>query len=218
MFNKHTLVAFCGSWSASTAAVEVWQFGIRVYTGAPAGYWVSDPQAYADDIADDIATWFASPGAQMQSAAILETVKVNNINPNGKYADPVTHEHVYSPAVAGGVAGQWPGKTSVAYSFQTALGRGHAGKGRVYPPNTGSMATPFEVTTINRDTHMNSCKTLLGILNRADSDGNLVSPVVASKIDAAISDITSVSVDSILDVQRRRGNRIVGTRAKSNWP
>lgn len=218
-YSPHTLVAFVGGWSPAALASEVWQFGIRVSVGGPAGYYVSDCQAYADAIATAVSTWFSSASNFMSNQAVLKSIKVNNINPSGHYVDPTTHQHDFATPVAGGVASSWTCFNTVAISFTTAIARGRAHTGRIYPPVTGlALADPGHLSTAAQSALVTTGKALLSILLRNDASGHLVSPVIESRVDASSQPIIGVRVGSVPDVQRRRKAQLTETYSSSVWP
>ena len=220
-FAKHFYVAICGNWGSDVAGVhEVWQFGIRMDTGAPTGHWHPDPQGYANAIGNPIATWFAAATTGMANVARLQIVKVNNINPDGTYADNTTHQFVVGGAgTAGGKTIVEPGYNSLAWTWETDIGRGPGSRGRVYPPNpTFTLLNAFAIQTTDQTAQLTAAKALLNLLIAAQVGGVGVSPVVCSKTTGAVGTIKAVSVDNILDVQRRRKNRAVSARSRSVWP
>lgn len=212
-YKNHALVALVGGFNTPDMANEVWQCGIRVYTGDPSNDWLAGPQAYCDVIAPLIGTWFHG-GAVFDSKAVLKTVKVNNINPAGHYAETVTHQTAVN--VAGGAAGINPLFVSLATTLETGNTVGRARRGRIYLPTTATTGPGLgvQVTPADRDAVRDKVKALLAILLRNEPTGGLlVRPCIASKVDGTIHDINGVSVNSVLDVQRRRKNRAAATRS-----
>lgn len=220
-YAPHALVAICGDWGIqSDAAREVWQFGIRISTGTPAGGYLNDPQAYANGVGPNIDTWFRAVGNGMSTLARLLTVKVNNIKPDGSYKDNTTHQYVLPVAHTGGTSGIYPGFTSLAWTFYTDLGRAPGGRGRCYPPN-GTYALnggAFSCNSATATTNVTAAKALLSILLARLDGTTAIMPVVASRQTGALGAIQQVSSDTIFDVQRRRKNRASGVRVTQNWP
>src|SRR5690242_9263100 len=187
MFPKHALVAFQGDWATADATGEVWQFGVRVSTGDPHGDWLSDPQAYCAAIATPIATWFGAASTGMVSSARLRTLKVNNINPDGSYADPNTHLHDYGAGVFGAAAPVGDMAMSLAITWESnEVSRGPGARGRIYPPNAGyGMNGAFTVTNASATAAANAGKALLNLLlAQNDAAGFLVTPVISSRTSA----------------------------------
>jgi len=76
-------------------------------------------------------------GVGISSAARLNTVKLNAIAPNGRYAsegDTVYHDYG-QPGVSGAGAAKYPPQVSLAISLMTEQSRGLASKGRFYIPS-----------------------------------------------------------------------------------
>jgi len=212
-YTPHVLVAFGGSWNIAPA--EIWECTVRISADGGGGVTIN-PDAYLADIAPNLSTWFAAAGTNMNSRSTLKWVKANHIGADGLYVDSTTtHVHDYSPAVAGGGALHGLGYISLAYTWETAVARGPAHRGRIYPPNDyGTDAGPFTVSTGNRDTNAANGAGLLAVLkNTAGADGAKGTPVVASKIGGAIHPIVGCSSDDAYDVQRRRKDRVPHTRS-----
>ena len=217
-YPAHALVALCGDYTASALAGEVWQFGVRVVAlSEPPGF-LADPQAYADGIATDLGTWFeAVPG--IPSYAQLLTVKVNNIDPDGTYHDPVTHQHEYSTPPVGSSSTSFPPQLTIVWSWGTDISRGPASRGRVYTPNAGiAYSTGGIISTVAQNNQLDAAKGLLTVLgNQEDTGGVLVSPSVVSSMGARRG-ILSVRVGAVVDTQRRRRNRLPENYVVSDWP
>ena len=221
-YGAHALVALQGDWASSDGANEVWQFGVRVTEGSGGGF-LQDPQGYCGALATPISTWFAAATSGMSAFARLRMLKVNNINPDGSYADPVTHLHDYGAGVTGGVPAVQDHVLSLAYSWTTnAVSRGPGARGRVYPPNpTYTLNGAFTVTNADVDKALAAAKALLNAIGAAPTGGDLdhaAFPCIASKTDGTRHPINNVSVDSVYDVQRRRKNRLTAVRHSSVWP
>lgn len=219
----HAYVSLDGDWTTSDASDEVWQFGIRVRgnTGAPDNGFLQGPQAYCDAIATGIGTWFSNSGHQMANTARLRMLKVNNIGPDGKYRDPTTHQHDYGSGIVGANGINGSGILSTAYSFQGSdISRGPGARGRCYPPNVSILAgASFTTSTAQANVHLAAALALLEILTIDEPTGGaLVRPFIVSKGTPASGGvgrsqtISRVSVDTVIDVQRRRKNRVTGTR------
>jgi hypothetical protein len=220
-YGPHALLSFNGSWTSADAADEVWAFGIRLTTGTPAGGFLADPQTYVDAIADDVASWFSGAESRILALAQLDVLKCNNIDAAGHYADPTTHQHVYaSPGPHGNTANLGSAIQSTAYSFTTGATSGRARRGRIYPPNAPlNMAGAFVQAQADVAAHVAAAVALLTLITINEPTGGLlVQPCIASKIDGTVRSINGVSVDSIVDVQRRRKNRAAGTRTAGDWP
>lgn len=220
-YHKHCRVQLVGTLSGLAANDEIWSNTINMSIGEAGGEWVHDPQEWVDRMAPHVATWYGLAANGLVATSRLVSVKANNINPDGSYADPTTHEHVFPTPVAGGAGnGQAPAFCSVAITWETQNSRGPGHRGRIYPPNydyipTGSTISPGDVALV-----VAAGKRLLdALIAEFDTDGNLVSPVVASKVGTGINvGIVGVSADDIYDVQRRRKNALPSVRNRQVWP
>lgn len=218
-YTPHMYVAFCGVWTGTDSGTEVWQFGVRIDTGTPAGHIHPNPQAYADALGVKMQTWWPLASSMMSNQAKLTTIKANNINADGTYKDTDSHQYAMSPQPVGGNAMTMPGFVSLAWSWTTDRGRKTGGHGRIYPPNAISPITgSFTIATIDRNLHLTAAKSLLTQMASVQIGGVGVSPVVCSRKDGAIGTIQGVRVDGLYDVQRRRKNRATKVVSSSNWP
>jgi len=213
-YTPHVLVAFGGSWIADPA--EVWECTVRLSADGGGGVTI-DPDAYLDYIAVSLPIWFANSDNQMCASALLKFVKANHIGADGLYVDKTTtHVHDFTPGVAGGVGPIGPQFCSRVFTWETAVARGPGHRGRIYPPNAtvAVSGSAFRCSVGSRDDAAHAGAGLLALLkNAAGPNGTKGTPVVASNIGGAIHPITGCSADDIFDVQRRRKNRIKGTRS-----
>lgn len=218
-FPPHALIQFGGTLDTLSGPAEIWACGIRVEIGAPDGHFLKDPGAYATAIGPKIATWFSTPSSGMHNGAQCTFVKVNNIKPDGTYQDATTHQAALS--ARGGVSPTAPAPAfcSLAYTWETGLTRGHAHRGRIYPPNYAYAPSGSQVPGSSVTAAVTAAKALLNVINSTLDGGTLVKPMVVSSIGAGtMNGITGVSVDNIYDVQRRRKNRLLSTRTTQSWP
>lgn len=172
------------------------------------------PQTYCDHLATALVTKFAGWGG-IPANATLEWVKVNNIAPNGKYADAVTHSTgvAVTPGAAGNVQ-KAPSFCSIAVTLETGILRGHAARGRIYLPNYGYAPNGSMIAQADVNNVLAIAKSLLttlqGPVNAATPEAI---PCVVSKLGAGTARvITGVSVDNVYDVQRKRKDRDQRTR------
>lgn len=218
-FQKHARVNFGGSLRALSGRNEIWSCTVNVSTHAAAGWWLASPQTYMEAIADDIKTWFTAVGNHMSASASLDYLKVNNINPDGTYAEAITHSHTYPVDTMGGVGQIGPAFLSIVTTFETDLARGYAHRGRVYLPNNTFNATGSQISDADATTVRNTGAQLLTkLLINEPTGGALVQPCVVSKHAAELNDISGVSVDTVYDFQSRRKNRTQGNRVRAAWP
>jgi hypothetical protein len=221
-FTPHSLITLTGKWNQSDMVGEMWQFGFRCTTGQPAGYYMSNKQAYADALATPFQTAWASASNMFWNQALLTSIKVANISAAGTYADQPPGLHTFT-GIAGGSSPTSPLTVfcTLAVTLETDGTTRHAKRGRVFPPFalTGQTTAGVTCTSGQQLTAINSVKALLNaIIATPDAAGHTVTPMVFSRVDGSTNFINGVSCNSVIDVQRRRKNRIAGTRTKSVWP
>lgn len=213
-YTPHVLFAMGGHWLSDPE--EIWECTVRLSADGGGGDTL-DCDAYLAAIATPLKTWYSAAGTGMVGFANLEWIKANHIGTDGKYVDTgVTHIRDYTPVVSGGGVGVAPGYCTLAYTWETAVARGPGHRGRIYPPNaTRALSGQFKVSNADATANSLNGAGLLAVLKNtaAGVAGTHGTPVVASKIGGAIHEITGCSSDNIYDVQRRRKNRIKGTRS-----
>lgn len=211
----HYLVEFGGNW---TETEEVWACTIRgnPYIGE-SGF---DPDTWLGDVQGPLASWFAAGSSFINSHANLTYLKCNPIGADGKYSDPTTHAHFYGlPYPHGANDPACPGFIDLVYSFGTGLKRGRAHAGRMYPPNTDTITSAFEINLTKANAHATAAHALLVLLrNASGTTGQELALAVFSRIDGSAHSITEVSVDTVFDYQGRRKNRVKGDRATIAFP
>jgi len=227
-FHPHTYIGFGGTLNSGVSYPEIWTCGIRALDVAAGALPIADCQAYADEIQTKLATWFGytSGGGGQQgfpSTCKLEWLKVNNILPNGKYADPVTHGHNYAPTIAGkvvaGGAAFQPDIISLAVSWTTDYKRDKAGKGRIYLPNYHVPPTaPGGMTAYagHPSYWVQTGQLLLDVI-RNSTGTHQATPIIAATT-GQFHTITGVRVGSTFDVQRRRKSAVPETYVSGPWP
>ena len=93
----------------------------------------------------------------ISGSAQLTTLKLNEIGPNGRYAnDSTTVVHDYGlPGIPGVGLAKYPPQIALAVSLKTAASRGRAHAGRFYLPTppaamgTDGRVTPAAITDLN---------------------------------------------------------------------
>lgn len=97
---------------------------------------VSD--ALLNAIAPIVSDWWDDTGVNGPEVAMqakLTSVKLNRINPEGRYADATTKEFIYGTPVAGNGPNVFvPAQLATVVSLRTAVERGKASKGRMFLP------------------------------------------------------------------------------------
>lgn len=213
-YPPHALVQFGGELGQLSGPPEIWSCGIRVVAfsaGGGAAY-LSDPQAYATALGAKLVPWF-SANTQIPLKAVLTFLKVNNIAPDGKYVDPITHQASIGRTAGGGGAAGAPAFCSVALTLETGVTRGHASRGRIYLPNYVPVPTGCQISAGDVTTALTQGKNLLNAISTAVIGTGGAVPIVASKLGTgAWRQVTALSVDNIYDYQSRRKDRAQSTR------
>lgn len=233
-YAPHTLVTFGGRLASTVSGVqEIWQCGIRLRIQLSDlvswGGGVTNPATYMAAIASPLSTWFHTSSSTVggseflgnRSDAYLDWLKVNNIGVDGKYADKIhTNRYDYATPLAGGaVNSSCPPFVTLAVSLTTASKRGPGHRGRIYLPLLPPLSTNAVISTLAQTQANGTVKALLNVLKAPSDTGGTITPVVASGINAATNPITGVACGQILDVQRRRKNKLPeGPYVSSTWP
>lgn len=155
------------------------------------------------------------PGIIVQ--AQLRSFKLNRIGPDGRYVDPVTHEHIYPAPILGAVNSQYPPQLSPAVSLRTAVERGLASKGRMYLPPVGSigqLGADGRLAVGQAEDIATSVRRLAVELNTAMNTwggGGTASPVIgiASSVGAgAFRIVNRIACGRVVDTIRSRRNAL----------
>lgn len=214
-YAKHARIELVGSWVDEAA--EVWASTLHVTQFG--SDWLDDPDDYISEITSALHDWWVSEAAGISSLATLETLKVNNINPDGTYAEAITHLHDFAQPLVGFAAPKGPQFCSVVFSYDSGIKRGFAARGRSYLPNcTRALSTAMRFSDADAAFELVAANGFLDVFRNVTSDSNRATPVLVSKHAAEIRSISGVSVDNIFDVQSRRKNRIAGTRFSAAYP
>lgn len=127
-------------WGGTLPGGEIWSNSLRMGSsglgdGAPVPTH-GDLETWCHGSAKDaVAAYHGSTTAQIHTAAKLAYLKMNVVGLDGRYVDPNTIEHVYSPVVSGGGATVlYPNQVTLVISLTTDVSRGYAHRGRYYMP------------------------------------------------------------------------------------
>lgn len=214
-YSPHALIALSGVFNRSDSVNEVWSSTFRGYV-AGGGGWLTDPHAYMEAIAPNVSSWWSTAANRVSTAAVLTMLKVNNIGPDGKYKDNITNQHPYPSPATGATGGGMPSFVTAAVTLETGVSIGVAKRGRTYIPFglTLAAATSYSISAADMTALSTAIKGLLTIFRINDpGTSNLFRPAIVSKTGATFRDISGVSCDSIMDVQRRRKSKAVHTRS-----
>jgi hypothetical protein len=225
-YPRHLLFVFGGTQTNAAEAGEIWQCGIRGGPAAGSAHDYGDEDAMLAAIQGPFKTWYGAVASSMRSDYRLEYLKLNEIAPDGSYADATTtHRFDYGTFQAGGVTPSVPSILTLAWSWKTARLRGIASKGRIFPPVafTTTQGSP-RVSSAVTATNVTAAKALLSVLSKPNGVDFEFAPCVVSAGShggtgtGAIENITGVRVGDVVDVQRRRKNALVDVYATSVWP
>lgn len=166
-------------------------------------------QGTIDAVATVVSTWFqngTTTGLSALSSISLTSIKLNRIGTDGRYADPVAMEKVYTPAVAGTASGNVAPQLTMVGTLRTRLERGRGSKGRFYmPPNAtiAGISTDGRVTAVNAGVLAQAVATLVRNINSQYTAIGRVG--VASDAGTGVFEhVTKVSVGRVVDTQRSR--------------
>jgi hypothetical protein len=200
---------------------DIWSSGMRILgnTGAGTPGFLANEEAYLDYAVPRLKAWFVAAASLIRADAHLDTIKINNILPNGHYQDPVTHERTFTPVAGAASTNADPAFCSVAWSWGTALSRGLAAKGRNYLPNSFIWESGSSITTTSRAAHLNAAKSFLIAMSGTlpESEGAVVAVVSGVRTGAA-NQITSCRVGDLIDVQERRRNATAESYVTAAFP
>lgn len=178
------------------------------------GFWVSEaPSDAAATTADAqaVATYLnahwadtGSPVSLLDSASGYDSIKVYSY-PNGGPDASYVGEANLTGAVGTGTQ-SLPDQCALVISLHTGMsGRRH--KGRMYLPMTkGTVATGGQLAGSLVNNYATWWATTFGGINSAVSPGFAV---VLSQVAGSAQRVTEVAVDTRVDIQRRRADRIV---------
>ena len=205
-FAPHSRVSFGGKLKDldATGFNEIWQCNISVINATlGAGF---NNGTYLTEMAPALRTWFGNAASHISSGATLEYVKCNAITADGKYADQ-NNTNVFDyqgDFMQGGYTAVNPDIISVCTTWRTSKARGPGSHGRIYlPNNTYGTATGMKISADEQVAACQAGKSLLDVIENT-AQSTPVFAVVASKVNATNTRITTVQVGNVKDVQRRR--------------
>lgn len=166
----------------------------------------------ADHFQPALVDWMTRATSYISVAAKLDFIKYNRVVPfvlpNGKtsmrYALQDT-EQILQDDMAVGTTVQGPGQLTLAVSLRTALSRGRAHAGRIYPPTGGlGVEADGRVGTNVTNAAAISYATLIRDINAVVALDGTASVVVFSNVGQVVQNVQSVRVGRVLDTMRSR--------------
>lgn len=137
--------------------------------------------------------------------AVLTTIKFNEIDVNGRYANTgETVLHEFDPGVPGTGTTSMPPQVALAITLRTAKTRGRAHAGRFYIPRiAGAIGTDGRLSAAQAAQIGTVATTFLNSLNTA-LNGIARVAVLSDVGTGAVNDVTHVEVGRVLDTMRSR--------------
>lgn len=207
---KHIKLTFGGT----VAGQDIWSnsFSLTpsVVANAEAAFEALSPNSFVT-----LATnFYTVGGGSMATYNSLDYIKLALIGENGKtIGEPKQYD--FAPRLFGKYTGSVIPQSSIVISTLSAIPRGLASKGRFFPPSgfsdvsgTDGRLAPAAVTSL-----MTKVKTFLDAINTAGGTGvNQVKLSILSSVGAgATQNISGFRIGNLVDVQRRRRNRLTET-------
>lgn len=200
----HYLFAMSGTLGTGQDS-EIWQCNIR------GNFIGTDDQVdgWLNAVKGPVSAWYANVDHLLRNDSALTLLKCNQIGGGGQYENPNT-THEVSVNVSGASAINTPAFLSVVYSWGTANQRGYASKGRIYPPNcfTPTSNGQERMSAQQQAAHLAAAVALIKAIRQVQSPDNAsFGPQVVSS-HGERSDILTCRIGDVVDVQRRRKNKL----------
>lgn len=185
------------SWGGRLFTKEQWNCSVHILKEGAENF-------TAEDYAASIAAFHVQSGAMISSAAMLDYVKFNAIDPvTGKYVSTTFSDTHFLPVPIAGIDTPAPGQNSVAASLTTDLQRGRGHMGRIYLP-TGSQPLGVDVNgQMSTGVAVTIASAVAVLLNSMNNIGG-GKVCVFSKIGQLTVPVTAVKCGRVVDTQRRR--------------
>jgi hypothetical protein len=232
-YSPHSLLTFGGT-MGSGADAEIWQCGVRVAQKDSGGafHQLADLAGYATSINNGLVGVMQSGSSttlgSVANYARLAWCKVANIRADGKYdglldATGGSNPGTGAPTATGvSTQGSLPWFTTVAVSFRTNSPSKWGRHGRIYMPIAAAAGTGgsprLAAGTVTQV--VNIGKLLLTNISKPAGTGNNVNPIrpiVASNHAGELYEIVEVRVGDVIDVQRRRKDKLREAYTISAW-
>jgi len=216
-YPQHWLLAFGGN---QGDLEEIWACGIRlVIDSVDPQEGVDEEQYLTNTAVPALTAWMGRAASKIAAACQLTWVKMNEIGPDGKYADQSqTHERQGLLISGGGGSTQLhPLQVCAVLSWRSnEAERGFASRGRIYSPRPAvAVGVSGDVAGADRVLMAESARDLLNALDVSlGIVGGTLRPHIVSRGPGPAPwvgqgeshPIDRVVVDSSLDIQRRRSN------------
>lgn len=194
---RHLLVNLSGRLRGN----ETWSISYRMTDPHPIG-----DRAAHEELLEGVATVTkaAWPEAGAGSPAVLDLIKVNEIRPDGKYAQAYTLlEDIPAPGLSPTQSTTFPNQVAVVITLETGATRGLAHRGRLFlPVPIGVIGTDGLITTQIANFLATQWKAYFDAINALPGGPQVV---VASNVrEGAMRPVTAVSVGRVLDTVRSR--------------
>lgn len=163
------------------------------------------PDTIPQALIDAVVAYHSDPATQTGARAELTMIKLNEIGPNGRYANPSeTVLHEFETPVAGEGNASQPPQTAVAVTLRTAVRRGLAKSGRFYLPHLSyGPSSDGRMLAGQAENIATATTTFLQAINPA-LGGNWAPAVTSDVREGAIRKVTHCEVGRVLDTIRSR--------------
>lgn len=188
--------------SGTLVGSETFSYGISLRKEFTTG---SAPDEVLVGVIDAVTDFHSNANVAIGSQAVLTTIKFNEINTDGRYAnDGDTVLADLDPGVPGSGTTSMPPQVALAITLRTAKMRGRAHAGRFYIPRlAGAIGTDGRLAAAQAGTIVTAATTFLNDLNAA-LDGVARVAVLSDVGTGAVNDVTHVEVGRVLDTMRSR--------------
>lgn len=211
--SNHLEITFGGQ----LVETDYWQCRLRARSTVPKtdAEWIVGIAGLSADLTTPLAAAVADADTHTSTWAYLDKVSVAAIDIGGHYALGSDADVTMTAPGTGGHGGQngIPPQICTAVTLNTVAHRGLAHKGRFYWPGAAmaSLESSGEVNGTAGAAMATSFWTMLSNINdalHAAFDVNVNLCVISAVGAGASHDVTSVSIGSVLDTQRRRRRQV----------
>jgi hypothetical protein len=153
--------------------------------------------------------WFTRSDSFISGQAQFTSLKLNMVNPEGKYvAASSSFFKDVTPVAVGAVAGNPAPQLTTAITLRTVASRGLASRGRVFPPLVApTLGTTARLDIANVTSMGNSFAAFINAINALDNGSvGVASKGSVSGAPGRFLPVTQVEVGRVIDTQRRRRN------------